>query len=93
MFVGMAGHYACWNFTVGHDTQTFLLNPFIRAMCIGTIDFYHFTPLAMTLTLAGGYKVSASQIYWLHFLLHFWSDQQQIWNDSEASQTEHPETL
>ena len=30
-------------------------------MLKGTIDFYHFIPLSLTLTLSGGYKVSAEQ--------------------------------
>ena len=31
------------------------------ARLIGTIDFYHFIPLSLTLTLPGGHKVSAKQ--------------------------------
>ena len=37
---------------------------FVRVMligAIGTIDFYHFVPLSLTLTLAGGHKVSTKQ--------------------------------
>ena len=30
-------------------------------MLIGNIDFYHFIPLSLTLTLLGGHKVSAKQ--------------------------------
>ena len=31
-------------------------------MLLGTIDFYHFIPLSLTLTLAGGPKVSAQPL-------------------------------
>ena len=34
---------------------------FILAMHIGTIDFYHFIPLSLTLTLPEGHKVSVEQ--------------------------------
>ena len=34
-------------------------------MLMGTIDFYHFTPLSVILTLAGGHKVSIFDFY--HF--------------------------
>ena len=30
-------------------------------LVIGTIDFYHFIPLSVTLTLLGGHKVSAKE--------------------------------
>ena len=39
---------------VKHYIQTLLLNLFILAMLISTIDFYHFIPLSVTLSLAGG---------------------------------------
>ena len=39
--------------------QSFQQNIFIFVMLIGTIDFYHFMPLSVTLT--GGHKVSAKQ--------------------------------
>ena len=41
------------NFSVGYCTQTSELNFFIPAMLIGTIDYYHFIPLSLTLTLPG----------------------------------------
>ena len=47
------------NFNAGHYTQTVQPNCFIPAMLIGTIDFYHFMPFSLTLTLPGGNKVSA----------------------------------
>ena len=49
------------NFNIGHYTQTLQPFFFIPTMHIGTIDFYHFIPLSVALTLAGGHKVSAKQ--------------------------------
>ena len=54
-------------------------------MLIGTIDFYHFIPLWLTLTFAGGHKVSAKQNAFLN-----WSGD--IWHCFEAIQAEHPDT-
>ena len=34
---------------------------YILKMQIGIIDFYHFIPFSLTLTLPGGHKVSAKQ--------------------------------
>ena len=34
---------------------------FIPAMLIGTINFYHFIPLSLTLPFAGDHKVSTKQ--------------------------------
>ena len=36
----------------------------------GTIDFYHFIPLSLALTLPGGHKVSAKQNVLASFFLH-----------------------
>ena len=54
------------NFDVVHYGQTFLPIFFFFFFClpavlIGTINFYHFIPLSVTLTLAGGHKVSNKQ--------------------------------
>ena len=47
---------------VGHHVQTFYPDFFvIPVMLIGTIDFYHFIPLSVTLTMAGGHTVCAKQ--------------------------------
>ena len=48
-------------FNVRHYTQTVHPIVFIPAMLIGTIDFYHFRSLSLTLTLSGGHKVSTMQ--------------------------------
>ena len=50
--------------------KLFKQNLFICAMPIGTISFYHFIPLSLTLTLAVDHK-RQSTISWLHFLPHF----------------------
>ena len=39
-------------------------------MLLGTIDFYHFVPLSMTLTFAEGHKVSANQNLMASFFAH-----------------------
>ena len=59
------------NLSVEHYIQTFQPNVFLPAMLIGTIDFYHFIPHSVTLTLTGGHKVSTKLSCWLHFLTHF----------------------
>ena len=46
--------FLCDNiFSIGHYSQTFEPNFFIPARLIGTIGFYHFIPLSLTLTMAG----------------------------------------
>ena len=47
------------NFSIGHYRQSFQPNLFMIATSIGTIDFQCSVPLSMTLSLAGGHKVSA----------------------------------
>ena len=49
------------NVNIKHYEQTYQLNSVTPAMLIGTIDYYHFTPLSVTLSLAGGFKVKAKQ--------------------------------
>ena len=46
---------------VRHYTQTVQPNSFLPSMLIGMIDFYHFIPLSLILTLPGDHKVSAKQ--------------------------------
>ena len=65
-------------FNVGHYTQTFQAIFFIPAMLIGTINFYHFIPLSVTLTLSGGHKVSAKQNLLRFFVTRFSTDQDGI---------------
>ena len=66
------------NFIVVHYMQTVQPNFFIPAILIGTIDFYHFIPISLTMTLPRGYKVSANKTFWLHFPPHCSSDQDEI---------------
>ena len=47
------------NVNVGHCTQTSGPDLVIPAVFIGTIGFFHFMPLLLTLTLSGGHKVRA----------------------------------
>ena len=47
------------NFNIGHTCKYFSEFLWIRAMLVGTIDFYHFMPLSLTFTLAEGCKVSS----------------------------------
>ena len=58
------------------------------AMLIGTIDLYHLIPLSLVLTLPKGHKTG-----WLHFLLHFSTDQDEICYGVEAIQAEHLDTI
>ena len=47
------------NFNVGHYMQTFQPDVCTPAMLIGTVDYYYFIPLSLTLSLLGGHKVNA----------------------------------
>ena len=69
---------------IGHYGQTCQPNSFIPAMFVGTIDSCHFISLSMTLTLAGGHKVSTKQnlfasfsgtlLNWMGWNLRRWSN-------------------
>ena len=48
---------------------------FIPAMVVGTIDCCHCVPRSITLTLAGGHKVSTKRNLLVYFLAHFSTDQ------------------
>ena len=60
---------ACWlavlhaqNFNTGHYAQTFLPDvSHLACLCIGTINFYHFIPLLVTLNLARGHELNVRQ--------------------------------
>ena len=57
--VRLAGQPSCVAKTLILDNTCRLLpNSFVPAMLIGTIDFCHFIPLSVTVTLAGGHMVS-----------------------------------
>ena len=59
-------------------------------MLIGTIDFYHFIPLSLTLTLPEGQHEAKANCF--HFHTHLSLDQDEISCGDEAIQAEHPET-
>ena len=66
------------SFVIGHYKQTVLPNLFIPAMLISTIDFYHFIPCSLTLTLPGGHKVNAKQKLLALFSYRPFIDQDEI---------------
>ena len=47
-------------------------------MLIGTVDFYHFIPLSVNLTVAGSHKVSAKQNLLASFSCTLLTDQDEI---------------
>ena len=75
------------NFTL----DTILRNKILLYMpCFGgSFDFDHFLPFSVTLTLAGGHKVSRKQNLLTHFLAHFSPDQNRNCSD-EVVEAEHP---
>ena len=62
-------------------------------MPIGTIDFYHFKLLSLTVTLPGGAQGQHKQNLLVHFLPQFSSDQDEILCWDEAIWAENPETI
>ena len=56
-----SGQLACVRKTLDITHELFNQSFFIPAMLTGTINFYHFIPLSLTLTLPEGHKVSAKQ--------------------------------
>ena len=68
------------NFNIGYYTHTVRPHLFIPVMLMGTIDFYCFTQISVSLVLIRGYKVSEleSNTYLFPFLSHFPTDQDEI---------------
>ena len=60
-------------------------------MLIGFIDFYHFIPLSVTLSLAGVTKLGQSKVCWHRFFAHFSTDQDE--RCVEVCQVEHSTTF
>ena len=62
---------------------------YLKAILKGTIDFYHFKPLSLTLTIQGVTRSAHSKSYWLHFLPHnfIWSRWDLMWRWSNSSWT------
>ena len=52
---------------------------FIFSMLIATTDFYHSIPFSVTLTLAGVTVSAESKTCWLHFLVHFFTDEDKMY--------------
>ena len=62
-------------------------------MLIGTIDFYDFLPLSLTLTWTRGHTVDAKQNLLASFLPHFSTDQDEILFGVEVVQLERHYTI
>ena len=65
----------------------------IPTMLIGAIDFYHFLPISVTLTLAGGHKISTKQNLLAPLFAHFSTYQDEIGYDVEGIRVEHPSAV
>ena len=70
---------------LGHYMQNVQPNFVIPSMLIGTIDFYHFIPLLLTLTMPGGYMLIANQKLLACIFAHTFH---LIWCDDEAIEAE-----
>ena len=71
-----AGHLSVLcgeNFNIRHYMQTVQPNISIPAILVGTVDFYQF--IQLSLTLPGDHKISAKQNLLVSFCGHFSSDQ------------------
>ena len=60
---------------------------------IGTIDFYHFIPFSVILTLAWVTGSVQWKTYGLHFLTCFSTDQDKTWHGVDTVQLELPDTI
>ena len=74
--------YVAKNLNTGHRTQTFKSNLFIPVMFIGTIDFYHF--ISVTLTLAGSNKPAQTKQ-----VAHFSAKWDETKCNNKATQAKH----
>ena len=59
-------------------------------MLIGTVDFFYFIPLSLTLILPGGHEVSPKQNLLASFSHNFSTEHDEIWYGIEA--IEHSDT-
>ena len=78
--------------TVGYYTQTFQAfqtTLFTFAMLIGTIDYYHFILLSLTLTFPGGHKANAKNDHLavIFHTLFSWSGLDLMWRWRNSSGT------
>ena len=76
-----AGHLVWQKFDVAHCRQAVQPIFFILVMLIGTMDFYHFVPLYVILTLPGSHNVSTKQNLLASFYhtLFIWSGWNLMW--------------
>ena len=73
---------------IGHYTQTIQPNIFLPVVHVGTIDFYHFIPYLLTLTLPGDTRSAQTKTSWIYFLaLFIWSGWNLMWSWSNLSWT------
>ena len=71
------------NSNIGHYVQTSQLNSSISVM---PIDFYHSLPHSVTLTFAGGHKLSMKQNLTVSLSHTFSTEWDEIGHDDEAIQ-------
>ena len=81
------------NFNVGYYTQTGQPIVFIPAMHIGAIDFNRAIPFHWPWPCLGVTRSAQSKTFWLHFLAHFSSDEDEVWCGDEAIWAEHSDTV
>ena len=79
-----------WNCCIGSYMLTFQLNFVIPPILIGTIDFSHFMPFPLTLTLSGRHKVNTKQNLLALFSCTFLNWSGRNWYGTEAVQVECP---
>ena len=72
--------------------QTIQSNFSIPAVVIGMIDFCHFIPLSLTLTLPGGHKHSTKQRLFGFIFSHTFDLIRMKFDVMKTIQAEHPET-
>ena len=77
------------NFNIWYYVQNFQPNVFILAMILGTAYLYH-CHIRWPWLWQWVTKYVGSKIFWLHFLAHFSTDQDEIWCCVEVMQVEHP---
>ena len=91
--VRLAGWTSCMHKLLTLDiTSKFFNHFFMPVKIMGTIDFLHFIPLSLTLTLPGVTRSAQSNIFWLYFLACFSTDQNKIKYSAEAIEVERPDT-
>ena len=71
-----------------------LLPKFFRPFIfIATVDFFHFITSSVTLSLAGVTRSMKSKTCWLHILVLFHAELDEMWCGGEAVLVQHPDTI